>query len=207
MVVLALVLVVLLQRSEGGALGMGGGGGGGGLMSGRGTANVLTRATAILAVVVLRDLDRLSLIASNEDRPGSILDAASCNGSDACARLLIPTLVLKAAEFLIRSRPNSSSPPVRRFRPLSKRFRWPAAGNNRQQMPCDNAQGIFMCLTKLPSGQSALGNDMVLLHGAIHFHHRRRGFLARQRSRIRSTRRAAPGARIQGSASESSIPI
>ena len=43
-----LVGVVLLQRSEGGALGIGGGGGGG-FMTGRGTANLLTRATAILA--------------------------------------------------------------------------------------------------------------------------------------------------------------
>lgn len=43
-----LVLVVLLQRSEGGALGMGGGGGGG-FLTGRGTANLLTRTTAILA--------------------------------------------------------------------------------------------------------------------------------------------------------------
>ncbi len=40
-----LVGVVLLQRSEGGALGIGGGGGGG-FMTGRGTANLLTRATA-----------------------------------------------------------------------------------------------------------------------------------------------------------------
>ena len=75
MVVLALVLVVLLQRSEGGALGMGGGGGGGGLMTGRGTANVLTRATAILAVVFFATSIGLSLIAEMKDRPGSILDA------------------------------------------------------------------------------------------------------------------------------------
>ena len=74
MVVLALVLVVLLQRSEGGALGMGGGGGGG-LMSGRGTANVLTRATAILAVVFFATSIGLSLIAEMKDRPGLILDA------------------------------------------------------------------------------------------------------------------------------------
>jgi len=51
---IALVAVVLVQRSEGGALGIGGGGGGGGgglggLMSSRGTANFLTRTTAILA--------------------------------------------------------------------------------------------------------------------------------------------------------------
>jgi len=48
---LALIGVVLLQRSEGGALGIGGGGGGGmsGFMTGRATANLLTRATAIIA--------------------------------------------------------------------------------------------------------------------------------------------------------------
>ena len=46
---LALVVVVLLQRSEGGGLGMGGGGGMSGFLTGRATANVLTRATAVLA--------------------------------------------------------------------------------------------------------------------------------------------------------------
>ncbi|WP_319382280.1 preprotein translocase subunit SecG [Roseibium sp.] len=77
MVVLALVLVVLLQRSEGGALGIGGGGGGGGgLMSSRGTANVLTRATAVLAVAFFATSLTLSLIAQNEEAPSSILDAA-----------------------------------------------------------------------------------------------------------------------------------
>ena len=51
MVALALVGVVLMQRSEGGGLGIGGGGLGG-LMSVRGTANILTRATAVLAATV-----------------------------------------------------------------------------------------------------------------------------------------------------------
>ena len=86
MVVLALVLVVLLQRSEGGALGRGGGGGGGGgLMSSRGTANVLTRATAILAVAFFATSLTLSLIATNEDSPASILDAAPAATSGAPA--------------------------------------------------------------------------------------------------------------------------
>jgi preprotein translocase subunit SecG len=49
MVTLALIGVVLMQKSEGGALGIGGGGGMGNFMTGRGTANVLTRTTAILA--------------------------------------------------------------------------------------------------------------------------------------------------------------
>jgi len=51
LIALALIGVVLLQRSEGGGLGIGGGGGGagGGFMTARGTANLLTRVTAILA--------------------------------------------------------------------------------------------------------------------------------------------------------------
>ncbi|MBK1866485.1 preprotein translocase subunit SecG [Aestuariivirga sp. YIM B02566] len=48
-IALALIAVVLLQRSEGGALGIGGGGGGS-LFSARGVGNTLTRTTAILAV-------------------------------------------------------------------------------------------------------------------------------------------------------------
>ncbi len=77
MVVLALVRVGLLQRSVGGALGIGGGGGGGGgLMSSRGTANVLTRATAVLAVAFFATSLTLSLIAQNEEAPSSILDAS-----------------------------------------------------------------------------------------------------------------------------------
>jgi preprotein translocase subunit SecG len=48
LITLALVGVILLQRSEGGALGIGGGGGGG-LMTARGAANLLTRSTTILA--------------------------------------------------------------------------------------------------------------------------------------------------------------
>lgn len=52
LVSLVLVGVVLLQRSEGGALGIGGGGGGaGGLMSGRGTAGALVRATIIFGAI------------------------------------------------------------------------------------------------------------------------------------------------------------
>ena len=53
MIAVALVGLVLVQRSEGGALGIGGGGGG--FMSGRGAANLLTRMTAILAVCVFHD--------------------------------------------------------------------------------------------------------------------------------------------------------
>jgi preprotein translocase subunit SecG len=47
-VTIALIGVVLIQRSEGGGLGLGGGQGMGNFMTGRGTANLLTRTTAIL---------------------------------------------------------------------------------------------------------------------------------------------------------------
>jgi preprotein translocase subunit SecG len=62
LVVLALIGVVLLQRSEGGALGIGGGGGGG-FMNSRGTANVLTRATAMLAMAFFVTSLLLSILA------------------------------------------------------------------------------------------------------------------------------------------------
>ena len=58
-IAVALIIFVLLQRSEGGALGMGGGSAMGGLFTPRGAADTLTRTTAILALPVLRHLHRL----------------------------------------------------------------------------------------------------------------------------------------------------
>ena len=75
MLVLALIGVVLLQRSEGGGLGgMGGGGGGSGFMSSRGTANVLTRATAILAALFFLTSLVLSILAGFNRKPTSIIE-------------------------------------------------------------------------------------------------------------------------------------
>ena len=68
---LALVVTVLLQRSEGGALGMGGGGG---MMTSRGTANFLTRATAVIAALFVGMSLLLAILASAERTPRSILD-------------------------------------------------------------------------------------------------------------------------------------
>jgi len=76
MVASSLVAVVLLQRSEGGALGIGGGGGGaGGLLTGRGTANLLTRATALLALAFFTTSILLTLVAQQSVPNRSILDA------------------------------------------------------------------------------------------------------------------------------------
>ncbi|MGO9135055.1 MAG: preprotein translocase subunit SecG [Methylovirgula sp.] len=74
MVVIALVGVVLLQRSEGGALGIGGGGG---FMTGRGQANVLTRATAILAALFFATSLALSMLANYTRAPKSILQGVT----------------------------------------------------------------------------------------------------------------------------------
>jgi preprotein translocase subunit SecG len=71
MVVLALVGVVLLQRSEGGGLGIGGGSG---FMTARGAANALTRATAILAAAFFITSLGLSLLARYGAQPTDIFD-------------------------------------------------------------------------------------------------------------------------------------
>ena len=62
LIVIALIATVLLQRSEGGALGMGGGAGG--FFTGRGQANALTRATAILATLFFMTSLSLTILAS-----------------------------------------------------------------------------------------------------------------------------------------------
>ena len=75
-VVLALVGVILLQRSEGGALGgLSGGGGVSGFLTGRGQANALTRATAILGAVFFCTSLILGIMAASTARPKSILDS------------------------------------------------------------------------------------------------------------------------------------
>ena len=72
---IALVGVILLQRSEGGGLGMGGGGGGmGGFMTGRAAANMLTRATAVIAALFMLTSLTLAILAGGERESRSILD-------------------------------------------------------------------------------------------------------------------------------------
>ncbi len=78
MLAIAMIGVVLLQRSEGGGLGIGGGGGGGGgmggFLTGRGTANLLTRATAILAGCFMLTSIALTILASGSGERRSIVD-------------------------------------------------------------------------------------------------------------------------------------
>ena len=75
LIALALIGVVLLQRSEGGGLGIGGGGGGGGgFMTAPGTANLLTRVTAILAACFFATSLILAIMAGAGRENVSIID-------------------------------------------------------------------------------------------------------------------------------------
>ncbi|HEY4166203.1 MAG TPA: preprotein translocase subunit SecG [Reyranella sp.] len=80
LIVVALIVVILLQRSEGGGLGMGGNAGG--LMTVRGSANLLTRTTAILATLFFATAIGLTILSELNRGSDSILDqAASPNGA------------------------------------------------------------------------------------------------------------------------------
>jgi preprotein translocase subunit SecG len=80
LVTIALIGIVLVQKSEGGALGIGGGGGGGGgmggFMTGRETANLLTRTTAILATLFMGLSLAIAIVTGANKEPTSILDSA-----------------------------------------------------------------------------------------------------------------------------------
>ena len=71
LIVVALIAIVLLQRSEGGALGAGGGTGS--FMTGRGQANALSRATAILGAMFFATSLLMSILAGWSRAPHSIL--------------------------------------------------------------------------------------------------------------------------------------
>ncbi len=74
LICIALIGCVLLQRSEGGALGIGGGGGGGSLFSSRGVGNALTRTTAMLAMAFFITSITLSMLARGSRAPTSVFD-------------------------------------------------------------------------------------------------------------------------------------
>ena len=79
MLALALTGVILVQKSEGGALGMGGGGMGG-FMSGRSAANLLTRTTAILAACFFATSIGLAIISTHQRAPSRLMDTGAPAG-------------------------------------------------------------------------------------------------------------------------------
>lgn len=73
LLVLALIGVVLMQRSEGGGLGIGGGGMGG-MMSGRSQANFMTKLTSILAGLFMLSSLGLTILMNSGEGGGSLTD-------------------------------------------------------------------------------------------------------------------------------------
>jgi len=91
MVAAALIAVVLLQRSEGGALGIGGGGG---FMTGRSAGNALTKTTAVLAAMFFATSLSLTLVASHRAVPTSIFNQAGTpvqGGGGSLPGLVLPS--------------------------------------------------------------------------------------------------------------------
>ncbi len=95
MIALALVFVILLQRSEGGGLGIGGGGGGGqggGFMTARGTANLLTRVTAFLAVAFFTTSIVLAILSGRTAVTPSLIDEITIETESSTQSPAIPTV-------------------------------------------------------------------------------------------------------------------
>jgi len=98
MIVATLIATVLLQKSEGGGLGVGGGAG---FMSSRGTANLLTRTTAVLAVGFFLTSLLLSWLASYDRKPSSIIDSNPASQSQPAGQTTPAPPLSKVAEFWI----------------------------------------------------------------------------------------------------------
>jgi preprotein translocase subunit SecG len=114
MIVVVLIGTVLLQKSEGGGLGMGGGAG---FMSSRGTANLLTRTTAILAAGFFLTSLGLAWLASGERKPTTIIGGqpASQSQPGGATPVAPPTSgglldTLKKADQQQQNRPAPSGP-------------------------------------------------------------------------------------------------
>ena len=207
MLVLSLIGVVLLQRSEGGGLGIGGGGGGGGFMSSRGTTNVLTRTTAILAGLFFVTSLVLSILAGFDRKPTSIIQggssapavpgapvpplaaamAAACSGNCSKARPPRHRRPFRAAGAAVevRTEGRAGKPALRRYGGGSiagGRCFVQEAVENSDASICKNDH--FPIYTQAQSGVSLFalvelisGALEVRPHGAVHLHHRRRGLL------------------------------
>jgi preprotein translocase subunit SecG len=76
-VTLAMIILIMLQRSEGGGLGIGSSGGMGNFASAQTTGNVLTKLTTYAAMIFFVTSIILAIMAARGGATSSILDAAS----------------------------------------------------------------------------------------------------------------------------------
>ncbi len=109
LIVIALVAVVLLQRSEGGVLGAGGGSGS--FLTGRGQANALSRATAILATLFFATSILMSVLAGWSRAPHSILTRPSAPATQQAPQPIAPGNILDQLKQL-QGQSNAPSAPA-----------------------------------------------------------------------------------------------
>ena len=107
LVVIALVGAVLLQRSEGGVLGTGGGGG---FMTGRGQANALSRATAVLGTLFFVTAIAMSILASWGRAPRSLINNVPASTSGAPATAPTPATPASLLDQLKQMQNQSGAP-------------------------------------------------------------------------------------------------
>ena len=108
-ITLALIGVVLIQRSEGGGLGIGTTGGMGSFMGGRGTTNLLTRTTAVLAAIFMA----LSLTLALLNRGTSVSGRSILDDAPVSAPVVPPTApaaALPPAQSTLPTPPSSAPP-------------------------------------------------------------------------------------------------
>jgi len=101
LIALFLIGLIMLQKSEGGALGIGGNGGGG-LFSARGVGNTLTRATAILAACFFATSIALTLLSNHKSNSTIALPAAPVSSTevDGASAKGTPAVPAKPADIL-----------------------------------------------------------------------------------------------------------
>lgn len=120
-IAIALVGIILIQKNEGGGLGIGGGGGTmGGLMSARGTANLLTHVTAVLATLFFLSTLGLAIVFKGGNKPKSILDVPATTApivpgespkqpSEALTSPIVPAPVDEKAKTAVPEKPSTPS--------------------------------------------------------------------------------------------------
>ena len=133
----AMIGVIMIQRSEGGGLGMGGGGGMSGFMTGRGAANLLTRTTSILAGLFMLTSIGLAWLAGSQREPNSVIDRISTTAPQTLPTTPIPgggaaaPVTGTAAGSGAPNAPTQSGRAHRsRPRPVSAAAKTPSTGNS-----------------------------------------------------------------------------
>ncbi|WP_233455756.1 preprotein translocase subunit SecG [Brevundimonas aurantiaca] len=201
LVAVSLTGVVLLQRSEGGALGMGGGPSG--FMTARGAGNLLTKVTWVLAALLF-GLTIILTVVGNMDRASTSVIDADAVGS------------LATTPRPQQQQPAQAQPPPRpTVGPVAGRSgSQPAVGGagaaagphpgpvrpRRPRVPKARRRARFLLLinSSIRRGPCVVRESWskVSAHGSLCVHHRRRGFLAWKRPRFRRSRRSSAGARL-----------